>query len=394
MYLLDNVIQEYAWGSRTAIAELLGTQSPSPRPQAELWMGAHPSAPSRTQAGTLLELVEADPRAVLGEAVHRRHGGRLPFLLKVLAAGAPLSLQAHPSLAQAQEGFARENQAGVAADAPHRNYKDANHKPEILCALGPFDALCGFRAALESAELLERLEVEALAPVVESLRASAGIRGAFEHLMHLPRERQERVASEVARAARELPEAAPFAAERAWCVRLAQAYPGDIGAVVSLLLNLVRLKTGEAIYLPAGNLHAYLSGTGVELMASSDNVLRGGLTPKHVDVPELMRVLDFAPIAAEPLRAEQHPGGEQVYVTAAPDFRLSRWALAGSQVQPERRGPELLLCTEGRARLQAGSDVLELPRGAAAFIPASTDAYALEGSGVVYRATVGAQEAP
>ncbi len=398
MDLLDNVIQPYAWGSRTAIAELLGHPSPSAGPQAELWMGAHPGAPSRVRRGgtdvSLLEVIRAAPERELGSEVAHRFGQGLPFLLKVLAADTPLSLQAHPSLAQAKEGFARENALGVPLSAPHRNYKDANHKPELLCALTPFDALCGFRDAVETLSLLSGLGVPALEPLLAPLRESpdaAGMARTFEALMTLPRAQcGALVDAVVAASADGEKRGGRFAGELAWAVRLGVLYPGDPGVIGALLLNLLHLAPGEAIYLPAGNLHAYLHGVGVELMANSDNVLRGGCTPKHVDVTELLRVLDFRCGPVTPAHATSTDGIEHVYETPAAEFRLSRLELhPNTHVQPQRRGPEVLLCTEGAARLTSGDQVLALPKGASAFVSAADGAYGLEGEGVVYRATVG-----
>jgi mannose-6-phosphate isomerase len=394
--LLENVIQPYAWGSRTAIAALMGRPTPSPTPEAELWMGAHPGAPSRVKAGgaaaTLLEAIRQAPERELGEAITRRFGAELPFLLKVLAAGTPLSLQTHPSLSQAREGFARENAQGIPLSASHRNYKDANHKPELICALTPFDALCGFRCADETLALFEALAVPALEPLLRPLRESVdakGVRGMFEALMTLPQgERGALVGATVAACAKGA--SGPYARELGWAVRLGELYPGDPGVLGALMLNLVRLEPGEAIYLPAGNLHAYLEGVGVEIMANSDNVLRGGCTPKHVDVPELLRVLDFRCAPIPPMRARPASNGEEVYETPTEEFRLSRIPLTGgTAVRPERRGAEILLCIEGHARLTSGGGTLEVPRGGSAFVSASDGAYALEGEGVVFRATAG-----
>lgn len=398
MDLLDNVIQPYAWGSRTALAELMARPCPSPTPEAELWMGAHPGAPSRVRRGnetaSLLDVIRQAPEHELGEAITRRFGAELPFLLKVLAAGAPLSLQTHPSLSQAREAFARENALGIPLSAPHRNYKDANHKPELICALTPFDALCGFRQADETLELFDALAVPALEPLLGSLRESpdaSGVRSMFEALMTLPRgERGALVGMAVASCAQRAARSAPYAEEMRWAVRLAEQYPGDPGVLGALMLNLVRLAPGEAIYLPAGNLHAYLEGVGVEIMANSDNVLRGGCTPKHVDVPELLRVLDFRCGPIPPMRAHAAHGGEEVYATPTEEFRLSRIPLApGASVRPARRGAEILLCIEGRARLSCGDTTLELTRGTSAFVSASRGPYGLEGDGVVFRATAG-----
>ncbi|WP_434390653.1 mannose-6-phosphate isomerase, class I [Melittangium boletus] len=398
MHLLDNVIQPYAWGSRTALAELLGQPSPSATAQAELWMGAHPGAPSRVrrdgQGRTLLELIRAAPERELGERVARRFSGELPFLFKVLAADTPLSLQTHPSLAQAREGFARENGLGLAPGAPHRNYKDANHKPELTCALTPFDALCGFRRADETLALFDGLGLASLAPLLAPLRASPDAQGVarmFERLMTGPRESLAvQVAEVVAACAERAEHAGPFREELRQAVRLGALYPGDPGVVGALMLNLVRLQPGEAIYLPAGNLHAYLGGVAVELMANSDNVLRGGCTPKHVDVPELLRVLDFQCGPVRTLVAEPGADAESVYPTPAEEFRLSRFELRpGLDARPVRRGPEILLCAAGAARLTLADQTLALPRGASVFVSAADGAYTLQGEGLVFRATSG-----
>lgn len=398
MDLLDNVIQPYAWGSRTALAELLGQPSPSEACQAELWMGAHPGGPSRlrrsTTPRTLLEVIHSAPERELGPAVTHRFGPQLPFLLKVLAAEQPLSLQTHPSLAQAREGYARENQLGVPLTAPHRNYKDPNHKPELLCALTPTEALCGFRHAEETLALLDSLGLPVLEPLLAPLRASPDARGlsrTFEALMTLPQEqRRPRVDAVVAACAARAERPGRFQDELRQAVRLGALYPGDPGVVGALLLNFVRLRPGEAIYLPAGNLHAYLGGVGVEIMANSDNVLRGGCTPKYVDVPELLRVLDFRCGPIPVVQGVTTDGVEFVYTTSAEEFRLSRLELRpGHPARPERRGPEILLCTRGPARLSLGDERLELPRGTAVFVSAADGPYSLEGDAVVFRATAG-----
>ncbi|MBF5042755.1 mannose-6-phosphate isomerase, class I [Aggregicoccus sp. 17bor-14] len=394
MERLDNVIQPYAWGSRTAIAELQGRPSPSAGPEAELWLGAHPGAPSRVSSGSLLEHIRAAPERVLGAPVVQRFGEGLPFLLKVLAADTPLSLQAHPSLEQAREGHAREDALGVARTAAHRNYKDSNHKPELICALTPFDALCGFRRVEDTLALFAALGAQRLEPLLAPLRASPDARGlarTFEALMTLPAQaRGEAVAAAVEGCARLAASGGRFGAEARWALRLAELYPGDPGVIGALLLNLLHLQPGEAIYLPAGNLHAYLQGVGVEIMANSDNVLRGGCTPKHVDVPELLRVLDFRAGPVAPLRATSDGVGEEVFETPAPEFRLSRLQLRpGARVSPARRGPEILLCTEGEVRVSLAGQQLALSRGESAFVAADEGAYSLEGQGVLFRSTVG-----
>lgn len=397
MWSLDNTIQRYAWGSRTALATLQGRASPTPEPEAELWMGAHPRAPSRLRddGRTLLQAIDADPQGMLGAAVVQRFGPRLPFLLKVLAAGEPLSLQAHPAAARAREGFAEEDAAGIPRDAPHRNYADPWAKPELVCALGPFVALCGFRALPESRALLESLGVPALRAAAEPLWSRPEREGlaATLHALLTMAEPAPLVRELLAAAERPGPAVERWPQELAWTLRLARRHPGDAGVAVALLLNLVELARGEALFLAAGNLHCYLEGTAVEIMGGSDNVLRGGLTQKHVDVPELLRVLDLCAGPVPIRRATPISAHEQRYDAPTPDFALSRVELgAGQRWSAPVAGPELLLCVEGRVHVEAGpGPVLALGPGESAFVGANTPArtVAAEAAASLFRATVG-----
>jgi mannose-6-phosphate isomerase len=378
---LDNTVRPYAWGSTTAIPTLLGTE-PTGEPQAEMWMGAHPGAPSRTGRGTLADVVAADPEKELGPASVARFGPRLPFLLKLLAAGAPLSLQVHPDLAQAKEGYEDEEHRGVPLDAPHRNYKDANHKPELICALTEFDGLCGFRTPTETADLLDGLGVASLKPYVDLLRAhpeDAALREVLTAILTADPEEMSRTVAETAAACERLGGAyAPYAG-------IAHHYPGDPGVLAALLLNHVRLQPGEALYLGAGIPHAYLDGLGVEIMANSDNVLRCGLTPKHVDVPELLRIVRFEPGDPGVLRPEASPDGEEVYDTPIDEFRLSRYVLPEGTAPHDLTlpAPQILLCTAGSVR--AGEH--DLTPGRSVFVPAGEKAE-VSGTGTLFRATV------
>jgi mannose-6-phosphate isomerase len=395
IYRLHNRIQSYAWGSSEAIPALLGT-SQSSTPWAELWMGAHPSAPSRllTPAGwiALDAWIARDPEGVLGPVVARRFDGRMPFLFKILAAAAPLSIQAHPSLDQARTGFDRENAAGIPLDAPNRCYRDANHKPELICALTPFTALNRFRAPAEIVERLEVLEAPDLRGLLQALSAQPnrdGLRTFFTALMSLPGAVRDRILARAGERARNLSES-PWV----WVQRLLRAYPADIWALAPLLLNLVELAPGQAIYLPAGELHSYLGGLAVELMANSDNVLRGGLTRKHVDVEELGRTLTFRSGPVELLEPSPLGGNgpERLgYATPAEEFELS--VLQPSPGRPVEavpsRGIEILLCVEGEVRVleRDSGTVITIPRGASALIPASVSRYRIEGRGCVHRAS-------
>ncbi|GAA2545903.1 MULTISPECIES: mannose-6-phosphate isomerase, class I [Streptomyces] len=378
---LDNTIRPYAWGSTTAIPRLLGTE-PTGEPQAEMWMGAHPGAPSRTPRGTLAEVIDAAPEKELGAASVAKFGPRLPFLLKLLAAGAPLSLQVHPDLDQAQEGYADEERRGIPVDAPHRNYKDANHKPELVCALTEFDGLCGFRDPLRAADLLDGLGVDSLKPYVDLLHAhpeDAALREVLTAILTADPDEMAHTVTEAAAACARLGGAyAPYA-------DIAHHHPGDPGVIAAMLLNHVRLQPGEALFLGAGVPHAYLNGLGVEIMANSDNVLRCGLTPKHVDVPELLRIVRFE--AGDPgvLRPEATPDGEEVYDTPIDEFRLSRYVLpaGGTAHDLTLSTPQILLCTAGSVR--AGEHALS--PGTSVFVPAGEKAE-VSGTGTLFRATV------
>jgi mannose-6-phosphate isomerase len=365
---ITNTPRDYAWGSRTAIAALLG-RTPSGEPEAELWLGTHPGSPSRVVGGdgSLASLAT------------------LPFLLKVLAAASPLSLQAHPNPAQARAGFDRENAAGVPLDAPFRNYRDAHHKPELIYALSDeFHALCGFRAVAETRSLLYSLGPDPLvASLLDRLVDDSSLPSVFEWLISRGAGVSELIERVVALAA-----SAP-GLEFSTVGALAAAYPGDPGIVISLLLNRVVLRRGEVLYLPGGNIHAYLSGLGIELMAASDNVLRGGLTPKHIDVPELLSVLDFTPLPV-PLLAPTHPSpGVSVYRPDVPDFELVRLVPAENEGETVEYRPEsdsIVLCTEGVLHIRGRGGGHELRQGDAFYVSADEAPLTFGGVGTAFLA--------
>ncbi|MEO8906005.1 MAG: mannose-6-phosphate isomerase, class I [Polyangiaceae bacterium] len=396
MFRLENPIQHYAWGSHSALAKLRGAPSPTAQPEAELWMGAHPKAPSLVLPSreSLAALIARDPKRLLGAELEARFGARLPFLFKVLAAEAPLSLQAHPTLEQARAGFDAEQARGVPIDAANRNYRDRNHKPELLCALTPFTALCGFRAIPETLELFRALRAPSVSSLLEALtqQPTDGVLSQlFSTLLGLSVERRAELASETLDRCTDMAAFdGPFQHEFSWAVRIGMLYPGDVGIVSALLLNLVRLAPGEAIYLPAGNLHAYLSGMGMELMANSDNVLRGGLTPKHVDAAELLRVLNFQSGPVSVLQGEAK-GSARVYQTPAAEFELQSFqVLPGERPSiTDRRGPEILCCEHGALEVTAGGETVALTQGQTLFLAAADPDYALSGEGTLFRAGVG-----
>jgi mannose-6-phosphate isomerase len=368
------------------IPEMLGQEVPSPHPQAEMWLGAHPADSSQLvhpDGGrtSLLDALGADPKLLLGPERSERWDSTLPFLLKVLAADEPLSLQAHPSLEQAREGFAREEAAGIARDAANRNYKDANHKPELICAITELDALVGFRDPTATVRLLRAIGVPELNGHAELLAAQPdadGLRALFTTWITLPQAVLDTLVPALQDGCVKLAgDDGEFSTEARTVLELSERYPGDAGVLAALLLNRVSIDPGDALYLPAGNLHAYLSGAGIEIMANSDNVLRGGLTPKHVDVPELLRVLDFR--STPPPIVEGKPDGDWVrYDTPAEEFLLRRLdGTSGTTVPVPGGGPRILLCTVGGARVRTAGAELEVGRGASLWLSAAdTDATA------------------
>jgi len=391
---MKNTIQEYAWGSHTAIADLLGLPVPSKQPQAELWMGAHPKAPSMVAVNAdwhpLNQLIAESPDEFIGHSTAMRFGSRLPYLFKILASARPLSIQAHPNLEQAREGFDRENREGIALDAPNRNYRDDNHKPEILCAVTPFWALCGFRPIDEMLSLFSQLEITGLKAQIHDLAAHPGPDGlhrCFESLMGLDTERKSRVTAQAVEKARRLVDQDPVFQ---WITELNDAYPGDIGVLSPVLLNLIELQPGQAISLSAGELHTYLEGTGIELMANSDNVLRGGLTSKHMDVPELIKVLTYTPRRVSVLEPRQVRETEERYRTIADEFTLSRITLkpGGIHSSEEIRSTEILLCMAGKVTIVGDAEDTSVSKGMSVLVQAAAAPYIIKGEGVLYKAAV------
>ena len=327
--------------------------------------------------------------ALLGSEVCDRFGNELPFLLKVLAAEVPLSIQAHPNQEQARAGWTRENAEGIPLDAPRRSYRDMNHKPELVCALTPFVVLKGFRPADEIPRALDPIGRPELAAETARLareQSPVALRALFARLMTLEaEEREPLLARAAAQAARK-----PGDPAWRWVKRLMDQHPGDVGVLAPLYLNLVTLAPGQAVFLPAGELHSYLEGTALEIMANSDNVLRGGLTRKHVDVQELLATLVFDPHVPELLVAEAGGPGETSFRTPAREFELS--FLETRPGQPFLAGPghgvELLLQLEGSCRLSCDGSETTLARGRSVLVPAALESYVLEGEGRTARARV------
>ncbi len=386
---LSATVQHYDWGDDVFLAQLQRRRE-SGRPEAELWMGAHRSAPALLESTgrSLAEAIAADPKGQLGERVQRRFGW-LPFLAKILAAARPLSIQAHPSVDQAIEGFARENTKGIPVDAAHRIYRDQNHKPELICALTTFDAKCGFRRLDDTRDLFDRLDGSELDPVRSMLGQTgddAEILGAtLAWLLRRDGVGAQVLVDAAVQAAERAPDGGPFAADLTWTGEIARARPGDIGVVVALLLNHITLEPGQAVFLGAGNLHSYLRGAGVELMANSDNVVRGALTSKHVDVDELLDVVDCSP--GDP-QVQTAQGCIHTFDSPVPDFSLCR-VTVDDDVRLRVDGPEVLIVTEGLIEFTtSGGNVVAAEPGVPIWVSASDECYLARGRGVFHRAVV------
>ena len=324
-YKLENEVKHYAWGSPEMIPALLGKDNSEGKPFAELWMGIHPEAPSKTT-------IQGQNKTILLSEITD-----LPFLFKFLAAGSPLSIQAHPNLSQAKKGFEKENNDGVPLSDPKRNYRDPNHKPEIVCALSPFTAMVGFREKTETEHLLS--SVDGTENLREALKA--GYQPFLSALFGLDIAEKKALNDAVLAADRKIPKnpAKKDHSPISLCGELARIYPNDPGIISPLYLNVLNLIPFEAIFLPAGILHAYISGFAMECMANSDNVLRGGLTPKHIDLTELFSVLNFDPFIPSVLKpARMSFPGCYKYKTSCDEFALFLIQFPVSSVDPALPG--------------------------------------------------------
>jgi mannose-6-phosphate isomerase len=430
MWRLEGVVQHYHWGDEHTLASLLG-RPPSGRPEAEYWLGAHGKAPSRvletTEEGpprTLDQMIAADPVAALGPATAKRFG-QLPFLFKILAVDQPLSIQAHPDNRQASTGFERENRRGIPLDSPTRNYRDRNHKPELICALTPMEAKCGFRTVDGLRQVASLFRSEPVSRVFSVLDLAHGARldddaqtVVIKELMHRLLTLSKAEVGRIVDAAvsecrsmvgenhgdgdmegRMLDAGGPIDRDElartvAWTVRAHDCYGPDVGVLVALLLNHIVLEPGQGLFLEAGNVHAYLSGVGVELMANSDNVLRCGLTSKHVDVDELLAIAEFAPGRPFVLEPE---GTEHRFAPSIPEFSLVRMVVGpdrkpGCWLECDVDGPEIVLATGGTMMVESGIDRWALRPGEAVFVGADESRFRLRldvSSAVAWRATIG-----
>jgi len=396
IYRLHNPVKTYAWGSETAIPELIGISAVSGRPVAEWWIGAHPLGPSEVEGdGVRIPLdrwIAENPEERLGHRVNTRFAGRFPFLLKVLAAAHPLSIQVHPDREEAAAGFLLENEAGIPLDDPRRTFKDPNPKPECVCALTPFWVMCGFQP------------IEAIRSHFEPFAAFLGddgqplhredphlhLRDFLKTLLEMDPHRKNRLLQAVREWLEHHP--APDVVTE-WVPKLMRAYPEDIGSLAPFFMNVRCLQPGEALYLPPKTLHAYLEGMAIEIMVNSDNVVRGGLTPKHIDIPTLLGIVRFSSQSFEVLHPTPHGTCEQVYEIPEEAFGLSRIELSGGAFAeiPSTEGIEIFLCTEGKVEVsewKTMADATKVQRGEAFLIPGNHPGIRMKGFGTVFRAFV------
>ncbi|WJL95115.1 mannose-6-phosphate isomerase, class I [Microbacterium sp. ET2] len=379
---IANDPRDYAWGSTTLLAELEGRE-PSGRPEAEVWFGDHPGSPARVVGGRSLDEWLAEEGRAAGAPT------RLPYLLKLLAAASALSIQAHPTIAQAQDGFAREEEAGIPVDAAHRTYRDLNHKPELIVAVSDeFVAMAGLRDVAATRRLLGALgeAAAALEAVLAASDPADGLRAALTWTLAGATPDDLGALLGAVQSAR----SEEFAAELANARQLIADHPGDAGVVVALLMNLVTLRRGEGLFVDAGVLHAYVRGLGVEIMAASDNVLRGGLTPKHIDVDELLAIVDTTPGPARVVRPRPDGAGIGRYDVPVADFALTTVEVRGSAVEVALSGTALVVATEGDVTVAGGSgDAVPLRPGRAVLVAPDEPAVVLHGTGRVFLAEPG-----
>lgn len=386
MQKLINSVQNYAWGSKTALTELYGIANPDNLPMAELWMGAHPKSSSKIEGQdgnlhALRDVIDADKSTLLGDAVAARFG-ELPFLFKVLCADQPLSIQVHPNKQASEAGFAKENAAGIPLDAAERNYKDPNHKPELVFALTPFLAMNAFREFSDIIALLQPVAGAhtAIAHFLEKPNAER-LSQLFASLLNMEGEKKSRALA-VLKAALNSQQGEPWQTIRT----ISEFYPDDSGLFSPLLLNVVKLNPGEAMFLFAETPHAYLKGVALEVMANSDNVLRAGLTPKYIDIPELVANVKFTPRAADTLlTTPTRQGNALEFPIPVDDFAFSLHDLTAEPATLSQQSAAILFCVEGEATIGKESQTLTLKPGESAFISAADSPVTINGSGRLAR---------
>ncbi len=390
IFKLNNLIKNFQWGCTSAFSELFKIANPHQLPQAELWMGAHPNGSSTVTIGkkecALADAISSDPVLWLGDK-SEHYEDKLPFLVKILAANQPLSIQVHPSKDAARRGFDKENEQGIALDAAERNFKDANHKPELVYAITPYLAMNGFREL----PLIHRLFSAAILPSLKSMLdpfltmpTQETLEQLFAAILQMDEQQKASAVSELLSFEPTVGESAEVIEAFKLITDLAKLYPSDVGLFSPLFLNVVELKPGEAMFLFAETPHAYLKGVGVEVMANSDNVLRAGLTPKYIDVPALLANTKFVPIKASDLRMQpSQDGNRSVYPIPVEDFKFD--VIREGEFEIVAPSPEILLCIEGSVEIRTSQSNIHLKAGESVIIPAATSNYTLNSHGKVAR---------
>ncbi len=391
--ILENPVKNYAWGSIDDIPNLTGISNPKKLPVAEMWLGANAVSSSNViedgKRIPLIQIIKENPQSILGVNTAKKFNNRLPFLFKLLAAKEPLSIQAHPNMEQAKIGFEKENSKNIPLNAFERNYKDDNHKPEIICALTPLWALCGFRKIETIISLFEKVHLKEIEKEVIELKENPtkqGLRKFYSDIINMPQPRKNETIKELLIFSHNVNDDPIFN----WCIKLGEKYPNDIGVLSPLLLNLVKLNPGQATFLEAGELHAYLDGFGVELMANSDNVLRGGLTAKHINIPELLKILTFNNSDTVILESQKKSPTKHTYPTPTDEFMLSKLDVNDKNIHNKKnnRSIQICICTKGSAKIEENGNYVELKKGTSIMIPANVPEYTITGNAVIYKASV------
>ncbi|WP_409590234.1 mannose-6-phosphate isomerase, class I [Vibrio jasicida] len=395
-FKLNNPIQNYAWGSETALQELFGIENPDQEPQAEIWMGVHPNGCSKVQLEgeefLLSEFIAKDKAKILSTSTEQKFG-TLPYLFKVLSAGNALSIQVHPNKLEAEQGFAKEEELGIELSAPNRNYKDSNHKPELVYALTPYQAMNGFRAYTEIVLLFSKVIEESNVPAIHQLLemfkknlTATGLEIFFIGILSLKGEAKEASIHGLIEYAKVHQQPSIENDLGTLIMELNKSYPGDIGLFAPLMLNVLTLKPGEAMFLDAKTPHAYLKGTGLEIMANSDNVLRAGLTPKYIDVAELARCTLFEEKVSDSLLFTPEVLANKLsYSVPVPDFKFDCF-IESNNDKVVMQSAEILLAIDNSLTLcHASGETLTLDKGESVFIPAYVKEYSINSKGRVAR---------
>ncbi|MEZ9892257.1 mannose-6-phosphate isomerase, class I [Vibrio lentus] len=390
IYKLNNVIQNYAWGSRTSLSSLFGLNNPNNEPQAELWMGAHPSGCSKLAELelSLADYIEDNTNIVLGDYTANRYG-QLPYLFKVLAARTPLSIQVHPNKRNSEIGFERENAKGIALSSSNRNYKDPNHKPELVYAITIYKAMNGFRPIVDLIALLDEINIEALSDDVAALKqapVAKGLKALFTTALTLTGDKKHAALEQLSRHYGRVDLSSNASQALEYSQNFANQYPDDNGILAPLLLNIVELQPGEAMFLHAETPHAYVEGTALEVMASSDNVLRAGLTAKHIDVEQLIQNTTFASIEPEQLKIKPiKREGHVHFPIPVDDFGFDIFNVTPEQQTVFTRSAEILMCIAGQVMVESNTKSIFLKKGESLFVSCGNPQYQLKGTGQIAR---------